>query len=237
MVIQSARLAAGQLLEPKFRGVLWKSLGLTIGLLIVMWIVLEALISTFLAPLLGPWPWVSTAIVWLFGAGMFVGAGFLIGPVAAVFAGIFLDEIAEQVEARHYPLDTPGRPMPMLPSMWLAAKFALVVIGANLLALALVLLPGINFAIFFFVNAYLLGREFFQFAAMRLRTMDDAEALRRENGTSVFLAGLVIAGFMAVPLLNLFTPVFATAMMVHLHKAASGKTPHGSERASMAHAD
>ena len=234
MVIQSARLAAGQLLEPKFRHVIWKSLGLTIGLLIVMWIVLEALVSTFLAPLLGPWPWVSTAIVWLFGAGMFVGAGFLIGPVAALFAGIFLDEIAEHVEARHYPHDVAGKPMPVLPSIWLAAKFALVVIGANLLALALVLLPGVNFAIFFFVNAYLLGREFFQFAAMRLRSVEEAEEMRRANAMNVFLAGLVIAGFMAVPVLNLLTPVFATAMMVHLHKAISGRAPRGSEAGGMA---
>jgi CysZ protein len=34
----------------------------------------------------------------------------------------------------------------------------------------------------------------------------------------VFLAGLVVAAFLAVPLLNLLTPLFAAAMMVHLHK-------------------
>jgi CysZ protein len=41
----------------------------------------------------------------------------------------------------------------------------------------------------------------------------------------VFLAGLVIAVFLAVPLLNLLTPLFAAAMMVHLHKAVSAREP------------
>lgn len=234
MVIRFARLAASQLLDRRFRGVLWKSLGLTILLLVALWFVLEALASTFLAPLLGPWPWVTTAVMWLLGTGMFIGAGFLIGPVAAIFAGIFLDDVAEQVERTHYSGDIPGQAMPMVPSIIMAAKFALVVIGANLLALMLVLLPGINFAIFFFVNAYLLGREFFQFAAMRFRPVAETEALRRANSTNIFLAGLIIAGFMAVPILNLFTPVFATAMMVHLHKAISARDPETREPSSAA---
>lgn len=223
MILESARLAARQLFEPEFRKVLWKSVGLTLLLLVVAWIALEAVVSTFLTPFLGPWPWVATAVVWLMGAGMFVGAIFLIAPVSAVFAGIFLDDVAEVVEARHYPGDRPGVAMPIIPSIFLAAKFLLVVALANIVALLLVLLPGINFAIFFLVNAYLIGREYFQFAAMRFRGEDDANALRREHGTRIFLAGLVITGFMAVPILNLATPIFATLMMVHLHKMISAR--------------
>lgn len=223
MILESARLAARQLFEPEFRKVLWKSVGLTLLLLVVAWIALEAVVSTFLTPFLGPWPWVATAVVWLMGAGMFVGAIFLIAPVSAVFAGIFLDDVAEVVEARHYPGDRPGVAMPIIPSIFLAAKFLLVVALANIVALLLVLLPGINFAIFFLVNAYLIGREYFQFAAMRFRGEDDANALRREHGMRIFLAGLVITGFMAVPILNLATPIFATLMMVHLHKMISAR--------------
>jgi CysZ protein len=37
----------------------------------------------------------------------------------------------------------------------------------------------------------------------------------------VFLAGLAIAAFLAIPLLNLLTPLFAAGMMVHLHKLIS----------------
>jgi CysZ protein len=223
LILESARLAANQLFEAQFRHFFWKAIGMTLLLLVVAWIALEAVVSTFLAPLLGPWPWLSTAIVWLMGAGMLVGAIFLVAPVSAALAGVFLDDVAEAVERRHYPADPPGRPMAVLPSIWLSAKFLLVVAAANILALLLVLLPGINFAIFFIVNAYLIGREYFQFAAMRFRGEAEAVALRRDNGTTVFLAGLIITGFMAVPILNLATPLFATAIMVHLHKKISAR--------------
>jgi CysZ protein len=58
---------------------------------------------------------------------------------------------------------------------------------------------------------------------MRFRSEDDARALRRENAGTVFLAGLVIAAVLAIPLLNLVTPLFAAALMVHLHKAISAR--------------
>jgi CysZ protein len=161
---------------------------------------------------------VTTALVWMTGAGLFVGALFLIAPVTAIFAGLFLDDIAAAVEGTHYPDDPPGQPMAILPSIVLSLKFLVVVAAANLVALLLVLLPGINFAVFFLVNGYLLGREYFTFAAMRLRSEAEANRLRRRNGTPIFLAGLIIAGFMAIPLLNLLTPAFAAAVMVHLHK-------------------
>lgn len=84
-------------------------------------------------------------------------------------------------------------------------------------------MPGINIAAFFVVNGYLLGREFFEFAAMRFRDEAEAKALRRRNAGTVFVAGLVIAAFLAVPLLNLLTPLFAAAMMVHLNKLVSAR--------------
>ena len=111
--------------------------------------------------------------------------------------------------------------MPVLRSIVLALKFFGVVILGNLLALFLLLVPGVNIAAFFLVNGYLLGREFFEFAAMRFRSEQEAKDLRRRNAGTVFLAGLVIAAFLAVPILNLLTPLFAAAMMVHLHKAVS----------------
>ena len=232
MVLQSARLAAGQMLEPGFRAVLWKSLGLTVLLLAGLWLGLEALVSGLLAPLLGNWPWLTTALAWMAGAGLFVGAIFLIVPVAAIFAGVFLDDVAAAVEARHYAGEVPGKPLPAMASLLLSLKFLFVVAGANLLALLLVLLPGVNVAVFFLVNGYLLGREYFQFAAMRFRGEAEANALRRANRLNVFLAGLLIVGLAAVPLVNLATPVFAAALMTHLHKRLGGSPPPRREPAS-----
>jgi CysZ protein len=100
-------------------------------------------------------------------------------------------------------------------------KFLGVVVLGNIAALFLLFVPGINLIAFFVINAYLLGREFFEFAAMRYRSESEAKALRSQYGVTVFLAGLVIAGFLAIPIVNLLTPLFAAAMMIHLHKAIS----------------
>jgi CysZ protein len=143
--------------------------------------------------------------------------------VTAIVAGLFLDDIAETVERTDYPRDPPGKPVPVLQSIVLALKFFAIVMVGNLVALFLLFVPGINIAAFFLVNGYLLGREFFEFAAMRFRPETEAKALRSKHAGTVFLAGLVIAAFLAVPLLNLLTPLFAAAMMVHLHKMISAR--------------
>ena len=226
MVIESARRAAGELSRPAFRKVLFQSVGLTILMFFAAWIGIEYLFSTFLAPSLGNWPWVTTAIFWLLGAGVFVGAGFLLAPVTALFAGIFLDDAAEHVEKTWYGIDAVGTAVPLTKSLWLTLRFTLLVIFANLVALLLVLLPGINLAIFFLVNGYLLGREYFMFAAMRYLPEEEAEQMRSHYSTEILIAGFIIAGFMSIPLINLATPVFGAAMMVHLHKALSEKSAH-----------
>jgi CysZ protein len=87
----------------------------------------------------------------------------------------------------------------------------------------LLLAPGINVFAFLAANGYLLGREYFELAAMRYRSFEDARAMRRRFGLHVFVAGLLIAGFVAVPLLNLFTPLFATAFMTRLHRRLSAE--------------
>jgi len=50
----------------------------------------------------------------------------------------------------------------------------------------------------------------------------EAKALRRAHQTTVFTAGLFIAAFVSIPILNLATPLFGTALMVHIHKRIAG---------------
>jgi len=195
-------------------------MGLTILLLIALVVLLQNLADVFITV---SSPWVDTAIAFLTGFGLFIGAGFLIAPVMSVFAGLFLDEISEVVEERDYPHDEPGAPMPLGRSLVLSARFLLLVVGVNLVALFLLLVPGINLIIFFLANGYLLGREYFQFVAMRFYSEADASALRSRHSTTIMFAGLMIAGLLAVPILNLLTPLFATAFMVHVFKRLDGK--------------
>jgi CysZ protein len=228
VISDAARATLSRLFSPEFRSVFIKTLALTLLALAALWFGLTSLVEWLALP------WVETLIPglpswagWLGGIiaaiALAFGMALLIAPVTAIIAGLFLDDVAELVERADYPNDPPGRAMPALRSMVLAIKFFGVVILGNIVALLLLLVPGINIAAFFIVNGYLLGREFFEFAAMRFRPEAEARALRRKHAVTVFLAGLVVAAFLAVPLLNLLTPLFAAAMMVHLHKAISAR--------------
>jgi CysZ protein len=221
-MIEAARLALKQLFSPAFRGVFFKSLGLTIATLIAAWIGLTALFDTQVE---FSNPWLDTISSILAGFGFFIGAIFLIVPVTTLVAGIFLDDIAEVVEARWYPHEPVGKALPLGEALWTALLFTLVVIAVNLVALILLLLPGINIIIFLVANGYLLGREYFELAARRYKSADEAKAMRKQNRGTIFISGLMIAGVLAIPIVNLLTPLFATAVMVHVHKRLSGSKP------------
>ncbi|MBX3570383.1 MAG: sulfate transporter family protein [Rhizobiaceae bacterium] len=241
MIFEAARSAAGHLFSPAFRAVLFKTLGLSLLALTVLWIALRQVFVWLALPffdgLLPEWVgsggWFDLVATILAGLAIAAGLALLIAPVTAIIAGIFLDDVAERVERQEYPADPPGRAVPTLASIVLAMKFFLVVVLGNIVALLLLLIPGVNIAAFFVVNGYLIGREFFEFAAMRFRPEDEAKAMRRRNAGTVFLAGLVIAAFMAVPLLNLVSPLFACAMMVHLHKKVEAAERRRPQRAGL----
>lgn len=231
MILDAALKALKRLPTPEFRSVLWKTLGLTLLLLIGLWVSIRQIFFTF------AWPWMEQLLPgmpewagWLgivaaiaAGLGLALVLALMIAPVTALVAGIFLDDVADVVEREDYPGEPTGTPLPMGRSIVVSLKFLGVVILGNIVALFLLFVPGINLIAFFVINAYLLGREFFEFAAMRYRSEADAKALRSQYSVTVFAAGLIIAGFLAIPIVNLLTPLFAAAMMIHLHKAISAK--------------
>jgi CysZ protein len=117
----------------------------------------------------------------------------------------------------------PGRALPLTTAVIEGAKFALLSLVVYVIALPFVLFAGFGFLILFVANSYLLGRNFFELAAMRFYPPFEAKLLRRRHAGYVFLGGMLIALFVSVPILNLATPVFAMALMVRLHKRAVGR--------------
>ncbi len=213
-MFSAAVRALGDMMSPALRGVLWKALGLTVLLFVGLLVSLEVALS-WLVNL--PWHWLSTLLEILTGLGLFAGFIFLLGPVTAMFAGLFLDEIADQVEARHYPGEAPGSPLAVMPALLTGIQFALMVLAVNL-----VLLPtfffGIGALAMWLANGYLLGREFFDLVATRHMPSAEATRLRKDNPGSVFAAGLLPAALSLVPFANFFTPLFATAYFCHVYR-------------------
>jgi CysZ protein len=233
MILDAARLALANLFAPETRSAFWKVLGLTVLVLIGLWFALRSLFIAFAFPwVAGFFPempdwagWLSFVFLLAAGIGLALALALLLSPVTALIAGLFLDDVAEVIEKRDYPQDVAGNAMPLGPAMASSIKFLGVVIAGNIIALFLLFIPGVNLIAFFLVNGYLLGREFFEFAAMRFRSPQEARLFRAKHGSTVFLGGLVIALFLAIPIVNLLTPLFAAGMMVHLHKLISARDP------------
>lgn len=221
-MIQDAIAAFGQVFSQPFRRVLWKSLGLSLSILVLAWFGLEQLATYFVTI---DNPWIATTVSVLTGVGLFIGLAFLVAPVSALVAGFYLDELAEQVETTSEPRWPAGQPLPAGQAVALSARFAALALLVNIMALMLLLVPGVNAIAFLGANAYLMGREYFELAAMRYRPVAEARALRSEKGAYLFIAGLPIALFLSVPVLNLLTPLFGAAYMARIHKRMSRGVP------------
>ncbi|MDJ1158778.1 sulfate transporter family protein [Chelatococcus sp. SYSU_G07232] len=225
MIIEAAFKAWWQILSPPFRRILWRSLALTLALLALAWLGLTRLLALLMEryQVFADYPLVDSFAFAFAGIGMLVALAFLVPPVSALVAGYFLDDAAELVERRHYGQEPPGAPLSLGRSIVFGLRFAALSLLVNAVALTLIFIPGVNLVAFFVANGYLLGREYFELAAGRFRPMPEAAAMRAAHRGAVFLAGLAIAAVIAVPVLNLVTPLFGIALMVHVHKRLSAR--------------
>jgi uncharacterized protein involved in cysteine biosynthesis len=229
-MLDAATKALSQMLSPPFRAVLLKSMGLAAVLLVVFGIVLQRIIAwlaaggeAWLEGSLGSGMHTVLAIVfWVLAIvaalGLFAGIIFLMPAVTALVAGLFGDEIADQVERSYYPADPPGAPVPIGRAVVEAVKIALLSVLIYLCAVPFLFVAGFGAILFFFATAYLQGRQYFELAAMRFHPPAEAKALRKAHQQTVFFAGMLIAAMVSIPIVNLATPLFGTALMVHMHK-------------------
>jgi CysZ protein len=233
-MIDAAVKALSQMFSPPLRAVLLKSVGLALLTIVIIGIGLQRLLAS-LAESGATWAEqtsgfaphsVWAALAWILsilaGLGIVTGALFLMPAVSAFVGSFFVDDVAEVVERTHYPADPAGVALPLGRALIEGVKFGLLALVVYLCALPFVLFAGLGFLILFFANAYLLSREYFELAAMRFRPPEEAKMMRKANAGYVFFTGLIIAGFVLIPILNFATPVFAMAFMVHIHKKMSG---------------
>ena len=121
---------------PPFRAVLFKCVGFTIALLVLLIVGVEWTFSHFVQ-----WPdWIETTIEWLGGLALVVGSIFLIPPVTSLIAGLYLDDIAAEVERDELSRRSAGQgAADACRRSALALKFFFVVLLVNIVALFLLL--------------------------------------------------------------------------------------------------
>ena len=213
-MISAAFKALSDLLSKDFRSVLFRAIGMTLALFIAILIGVEVLLTSLMVI---PWPWAETLAAIGAGLVLLVAFFFMMAPVTAIFAGLYLDDIAGRVEARHYSQDIKGTPLSGFRAVQTSLQFALVILLVNIAVLPLVF-TGIGALALIIANAYLLSREFFEMIAMRYMPVDEARLLRKKNTPRVFAAGFVPALLSIIPVVNLVVPLFATSYFMHIFK-------------------
>ena len=233
MILNDFTKALSQMTDPRFRNVLLKGVGLTFGLLFVVF----ALVSTVAGwltpdsvtlPLIGEITWADNLVSWASLILMFGLSIFLMVPVASAFTSLFLDDVAQAVEDQHYP----ALPRVQAPSLGESLRDGLnflgILIAANIAALVLyVLFIPIAAFIFWGLNGFLLGREYFTLAAMRRVGRSEAKVLRKRYSLRIWIAGFLMAIPLSVPLLNLVIPILGAATFTHLFHRLVPQGPSG----------
>ncbi|MEO9897260.1 MAG: EI24 domain-containing protein [Paracoccaceae bacterium] len=225
MIIQCFFKALGQIGDRRFNKVLFLGIALTIALLIGATAGLVAFADWIVGdstdvPIIGEITWLDDILSWGSVILMFVLSIFLMVPVASAITSLFLDEVAQAVEDKHYP-DLPAvAPVPFGDALRDTLNFLGVLIGANVLAIALYLIfsPLTPF-IFWGLNGFLLGREYFTLAAMRRVGREGAHELRKQNTGTIWFAGTLMAIPLSIPLVNLIIPILGAATFTHIFHA------------------
>jgi len=220
--------ALAQLDDPKLRRVLWVSIILSLLVFVGLWAGLWILATVLPLESIPGVGWLmetlGSAFDWLAGflfVGMLLLFTLMLFPaVITIIVGFFLDQVADAVEARHYPTLPAARTISLSETVISTARFALVTLAVNLIALPfyvlLLFIPPMNLVLFYLVNGYLISREYFELVAWRRLDPPTAALLRKSHRGRLQFAGILLALLMTIPLVNLLTPVVGTAFIVHV---------------------
>ena len=229
VIFSSFLKALSQIGDARFRRVIGLGVLLALGLLIgvstgFLWLVESLVPGTISLPFVGPVDGINQVLGWgsfLLMLGLSV---FLMVPVASAFTGLFLEDIAHAVEERHYPGLPAVTPMRLADTLIDSLNFLGLLLAANVLALVFYIFSG-PFAplLFWGLNGWLLGREYFTLVAMRRVSRAEAKTLRRQNAGRIWIAGILMAGPLSVPLVNLAVPVLGVATFTHLFHAMTAR--------------
>lgn len=221
-IFKAFGLALGQIGDPRFRRVLLTGVGLTLALLVggaagFVWLIDWLSGESMWLPVLGEVRWLDDLFSWGAAFLLLFLSVFLMVPVASAITSMFLDDVADAVEAVHYP-DIPQSPRtPFGEALRDTINFLGVIVGVNVLALVLyVIFAPVALFIFWAVNGFLLGREYYTLAAMRRVGRKRAKELRRKNFLTIWIAGILMAMPLSIPLLNLLIPILGAATFTHL---------------------
>ena len=228
--------ALRQLGDPPIKRVIWRvalwtaALSLLVG--VALWTAIAGIDPTMSFDFI-PILWLKGLLVWV--AGIFVGVlgvfaffavfWLLFAVIVQLVAGFYLEDIITAVEARHYPELPPAISQSVSGAVVNALQYFAMLVFLNLLAMPFYLIPLFGVLVFYLVNGYLIGREYFELVALRRIDARSAATLRKAQRGQVFGAGLITTLLFSLPVVNLVAPIVAAAAMVHIFEGMAGRRP------------
>lgn len=212
-MLQPLLRAISQLNDPRFLGVVWRSLALSL----LAFLALLAGSVWLLGNFVGQGGWLGWLAGALGGLGVLLLAVWLFVPVALLIATFYIGRVAEAVERRFYPgLPRPAG-APLAEQGWDGVVLGLQILALQLVALvASVLLPGVGLVLGYLVTGWAIGRGLFVAVAMRRMTRPEALRAYATRRLEVIAPGIALALASTLPPLNLLVPVVGIATMVHV---------------------
>ena len=212
-------ISVSQLPDPALRRVIIKSILLSVlvflFLAIIVWFVLsETNFFTF---------WVFEAFADMFGGITAIVISWLLFPtLASFFITVFLEDIVEAVESRYYPntlLEKINNPSA---TFVISLRFTVIALFLNILAIPFyfftIWFPPLGIFVFYCLNSYLLGREYFELVALRHIKLKDISSIRQSNSWQLFLFGSVTTFLFTIPIINFLAPILGVAGMTHFFR-------------------
>lgn len=228
MIFADFAKAVAQMADRRFLRVMLFGLALTFALLFGIYAAFLGLIDSFAPenleiPFVGEVTGVHNLLGWGSVAFMLILSFFLMFPVASAFTGLFLEDVARAVERKHYP-NLPATPrIPFMTVLLDTLSFLGLMIVANIFAIFVYSIVTVAAPLVFWaLNGFLLGREYFQMAAMRRLGRAGAIELRKRHRGEIWFAGVLMAVPLTIPLVNLLVPILAAATFTHMFYRLEG---------------
>ena len=209
----------GQIDDPRFLKVVLKSVVISMLMFGLLW----ALVAFVLTQIdLLETVWLERLIDILGGLVVIALTIALFPAVAIMTVGFFLEEVCATVEARHYRNLPPPRQQSITETVRTSVRLGITVLAINIVLLPayllLIFIPPANIVLYYTVNGYLVGREYFELVALRRVPPDIARNMRRRHRGGVWLVGIIIAFLFTIPLIGLLVPGLGAAMMLHTYQ-------------------
>ncbi len=238
-MIAALTKAVAQLSDPRFLKVLLMGIAGAIAAFVLLWVVSGWAVAQipwgsipFIGEYLADFEGTADTVAVVTATGAVMGLSlFLFPAVSTAIISLFLDSVCEAVEEKHYPNLGPARPQGIVEAVIQALKFLGLVIAINIVVFPFYLILffafGFGAILYYIVNGYLIGREFYELVAVRRLTPDDMRSLYKNYKGRITLFGVVFVFLMNVPILNLVAPVLAAAAMVHFFETLPRRHEYG----------